>query len=533
MQFLGLSRGGIGLSLSLGNICIVASLLLIFYIITRIIYSLTLHPLAKFPGPIWTATSRIPYWIACLTGDQVLWIHNLHIKYGPVVRYSPNDLSFVDQGGAEWKAIHGHEKGGRELPKAREWFVEPANGIYGINSAPAHEDHRRFRKLFSPAFSERALKSNELVLRKHVDLLIAKLGEAVSERRPLDMVQMYQFTTFDFMGDLSFGQPLDLLRDLKYSRWLEVIFDSIKVIPVAQLIQYYPWVHSLFKMLEPQSIKDMKYNHFKYSADRVDLRLERGAEVQADIWSMVLAAKGGRATQSGGDVLSCGCFHVGRKYASHPSPCSFEYLTLTTHGAGTSLSGLTYYLLTNPKTLAILTKEIRSLFQREEDITLQSTAGIEYLNACIHEGLRLYPPVPVGVPRVVGDAGQLIGGQWVAPGTRISVHHYATYRSPHNFKDPAKFAPERWLRSKSGSDPSSSPYKDDRRESYQPFAYGPRDCLGRNLAMHEMRYILARVLFNFDLELCRESRGWDGQRAFILWEKKPLLCTLQAAATQS
>ncbi|KAK8008236.1 cytochrome P450 [Apiospora marii] len=511
MELLSLSYSRLGVSLELVDICIIACLFLLVYIITIITYSLTLHPLAKFPGPIWTASSRIPFWIACITGDQVRWMHNLHVKYGPVVRYSPNDLSFVDQDGAEWKAIHGHEKGGRELPKAREWFVEPANGIYGINSTPAHSDHRRFRKLFSPAFSERALKSNEPVLRKHVDLLIAKLGEAVSEHRPLDMVQMYQFTTFDFMGDLTFGQPLGLLRDLKYSRWVEVVFDSIKVIPVAQLIQYYPWLHSLFKTLEPRFVRDLKYNHFKYSADRVDWRLERGAGEQPDIWSMVLAAKGGEQVSL--EEMYC-----------HAD----VFMLAGSETTGSSLSGLTYHLLANPKKLAILTKEIRSLFKREEDITLQSTAQIEYLNACIQEGLRLYPPVPVGVPRVVGAAGQTIGDQWVAPGTRVSVHHYATYRSPQNFRDPDQFAPERWLSSSKVC--SSSPYRNDRRESCQPFACGPRDCLGRNLAMHEMRYILARVLFRFDLELERESSGWDGQRAFVLWEKKALMCTLRAAS---
>lgn len=158
---------------------------------------------------------------------------------------------------------------------------------------------------------------------------------------------------------------------------------------------------------------------------------------------------------------------------------------------------------------------------RKHPIDALQTSGI-------HEGLRLYPPVPVGVPRVVGDAGQLIGGQCVAPGTRVSVNHYATYRNPQNFKNPDTFAPERWLNS-NGSVPSSL-YKDDRRESYQPFAYGLRDCLGRNLAMHEMRYILARVLFKFDLKLCQESREWDVQRAFILWEKKPLICTIQPAS---
>ncbi|KAK7962803.1 uncharacterized protein PG986_003628 [Apiospora aurea] len=452
----------------LGTICLSTIFFIFVYIISTIIYLLTLHPLASYPGPVWTRASRIPFWIACLTGDQVLWMHSLHTKYGP------------------WKAIHGHEKGGRELPKAREWFVEPANGIYGINSAPAHEHHRRFRKLFAPAFSERALKSNEPVLRKHVDLLVRKLGEVANAGRPVDMVRMFQFTTFDFMGDLTFGLPLGLLQGLKYSPWVEAVFDSIKVTPVAQIIQYYPWLHSLFKRLEPRFVKDMKYNHFKHSADRVDLRLERGPAEKPDIWSMVLAAKGDQ--QLSLEEMYC-----------HAD----VFMLAGSETSGSTLSGLTYHLLSNPEKLEILKNQIHSLFKHEDEITLQSTAGIEYLNACIQEALRLYPPVPVGVPRVVTEAGLTIRGQWVASGTRVSVHHYATYRSPLNFADPDTFAPERWL---SGGGDSLAPYyENDRRESCQPFAYGPRDCLGRNLAMHEMRYVMARVLFNFDLKLRPES----------------------------
>jgi hypothetical protein len=39
--------------------------------------------------------------------------------------------------------------------------------------------------------------------------------------------------------------------------------------------------------------------------------------------------------------------------------------------------------------------------------------------------------------------------------------------------------------------------------------------------------ILARVLWNFDMELCAESSGWEEQRSFLLWEKKPLMCALK------
>jgi hypothetical protein len=117
-------------STTLGIGILTAVVLLVVYLVGSAIYSLTLHPLATFPGPAWGAVSRIPFWVSCLTGRQVQWMHKLHARYGPVVRYSPNDLSYADQGGKAWKAIHGHEKGGREFPKAKEWFVTPANGWY-------------------------------------------------------------------------------------------------------------------------------------------------------------------------------------------------------------------------------------------------------------------------------------------------------------------------------------------------------------------------------------------------------------------
>ena len=60
----------------------------------------------------------------------------------------------------------------------------------------------------------------------------------------------------------------------------------------------------------------------------------------------------------------------------------------------------------------------------------------------------------------------------------------------------------------------------------QPFSIGPRSCIGRNLAYNEMRLILARVLWNFDLELCDKSKYWNEQRTYVLWEKPALWCKL-------
>ena len=100
------------------------------YVFGTALYSLVLDPLARFPGPLSCAVSRLPFWVACITGKQVEWMHKLHIRYGSVVRYSPNDLSFADEDGTTWKAVHGHGKDEKEFLKAKEWFVSPANGTF-------------------------------------------------------------------------------------------------------------------------------------------------------------------------------------------------------------------------------------------------------------------------------------------------------------------------------------------------------------------------------------------------------------------
>ena len=47
------------------------------------------------------------------------------------------------------------------------------------------------------------------------------------------------------------------------------------------------------------------------------------------------------------------------------------------------------------------------------------------------------------------------------------------------------------------------------------------------MANHELRLIIAKVLYAFDLELLPESRDWMDQGTFFLWQKTPLMCKLK------
>lgn len=86
----------------------------------------------------------------------------------------------------------------------------------------------------------------------------------------------------------------------------------------------------------------------------------------------------------------------------------------------TLLSGVTYYLLTNPDAHKRLTDEIRSTFKEESEIDFTSVSNLPYLLACLEEALRLYPPVPIGLPRIVPKGGATIADHYVPEDVRTT-----------------------------------------------------------------------------------------------------------------
>lgn len=71
----------------------------------------------------------------------------------------------------------------------------------------------------------------------------------------------------------------------------------------------------------------------------------------------------------------------------------------------TVLAGVTYLLLKNPDKMKKLVEEVRTMFASEEEIDLTSVNRLTYMLACLDEALRMYPPVPTGLPREVPKGG--------------------------------------------------------------------------------------------------------------------------------
>lgn len=142
-------------------------------------------------------------------------------------------------------------------------------------NTPSIPDHSRIRRLFSPAFSDRALKQQESLFQQYTDMLMSKLLAVGG--RPIDMTIMFNLTTFDIMAELTFGESLHLLEDSKYTSWVRNMVVHVRALPILQFIKYYPLLNAVFDLIEPKHIKDNRRASAQHSIDRVNKRLERGS----------------------------------------------------------------------------------------------------------------------------------------------------------------------------------------------------------------------------------------------------------------
>ena len=201
--------------------------------------------------------------------------------------------------------------------------------------------------------------------------------------------------------------------------------------------------------------------------------------------------------------------------------------------------------------------------------------GLCYSN----ETLRLYPPVPMGSQRQVPHSGSgvQVGAtcvtpsvvphslapvrltsflvvRYIAPGTSVYVHTYSVHRDSRNFSPhPDAFWPDRWLIAsgvarptatppnpnsnscfKAHPTPSSEPQFVHNEAAFIPFAAGAMNCVGKGLALQEIRMVVCALVQRFEMRL---REGWDageyerGLRAYLVATRPELPVLLKVRRT--
>lgn len=307
-------------------------------------------------------------------------VQELHAQYGEVVRVAPNELSFTNP--AAWDDIYSNTDGANNgaFPKSEIWHGShggPASVFTTIN----FKEHARIRRFMDPAFSERAVLKQEPILQDYVGLCIKKLRERSKDgKTTVNIVDWFNFTLFDIIGELSFGESFDCLKKCEYEGWMDQMAASIKLHYLSINLRHYPIITALMKPLGPFLMpKDIVAQHMDYgqrSAAKLKRRLSsKDAADRPDIVSQLMRSEDRDEGLTSEEVLLN----------------SMLFINAASETTATALTAVVNNLLQNPASLSKLETEIRQ-FSNQSDLTLSILKNLPYLDAVLQEALRMCNP---------------------------------------------------------------------------------------------------------------------------------------------
>ncbi|XP_070495511.1 probable cytochrome P450 6d5 [Chironomus tepperi] len=166
----------------------------------------------------------------------------------------------------------------------------------------------------------------------------------------------------------------------------------------------------------------------------------------------------------------------------------------------TNSAAMTFCLIElarNPELQKKAQNEVDEVFQAF-DVTYDAVKNLKYLEACMLEALRKYPPAPIHSRECTKDYKIPNTNLVIQKGTDIKVPIMSLHRDPEIYENPHEFIPERFLDS-----PTGNSKLDDQKSAifYSPFGDGPRHCIGMRMARASFKLIIAVLLSNFTFYL--------------------------------
>lgn len=367
------------------------------------------------------------------------------------------------------------------------------HGIFNVDGQQWFHQRKTTSRMFTANFFKDHLW---VVAQKNVQKLKAILHEVASSNseEPIDMFDLINRYTLDTIGETGFGKNIGSMENPS-SPFLKS-FDH------AQRTCYYRFFVPGWWLLKATGL---------FTESETKKHFGRLDDYSRETVRELCGAIRGSAAEGSGDVRSrsfVGLFIEDAKKTG--AELSEDYLrdlvlNFLIAGRDTTAQAITwcfYCLSTHPEV------EARA---REEVLKVCGTQGpqyedlnrLPYVQAVLHEALRLYPSVPMeGKVSVADDTWP--DGTFLPAGTSVVLCVYGIGRDPAVWgPDAEEFRPERWLE----MDSVPTNYV------YPVFNAGPRECLGRRLAQVEMKACLATLLPHFSLKLAvpPEAVQYDGQ----------------------
>ncbi|KAH8797552.1 cytochrome P450 monooxygenase-like protein [Hyaloscypha sp. PMI_1271] len=437
-----------------------------------LIYRAFFHPLRRFPGPFSAKLSKITH-VLRIAKDSKNYLLNEQMfdKYGEFVRTGPNEL--ITNSPEAVSVILGISSKCTKAP----WYECVSYPNTSLHLTRSRVEHDKRRKIWDRGFSAKALREYEHRVTGFTDDLISQLTSRSGE--PVNVSRWMNYYAFDMMGDMAFGKSFDMLKTGEKHDTIELLQEGMAPLGVITPI---PWILILFQDIPGLSAGPKRF--LKYLLEQVAARKKHTPD-SPDLFSWLIDAE----KQSNDPI------HKDPRWLN--GDCGL----IVVAGSDTTTATLThvfYHLARSEEVFSKLRKELDSFYKPGSESEFRDLQEATYLNGVINEALRIHPPVPGGVLRVTPPEGITIGTTFIPGNVTISTPAYSLGRLESCYEKPSEFIPDRW---------GEKPEMVRDKGVFVPFSVGPYSCVGKQLALMELRNVIARIVTEFDVKFAPDEDG--------------------------
>ncbi|KAK3095965.1 hypothetical protein FSP39_021393 [Pinctada imbricata] len=383
----------------------------------------------------------------------------------------------------------------RFLDKADEYkFLHPWLGT-GLLTSTGSKWHSR-RKLLTPSFHFKILNDFVGVFQDQTQTLVRRLDGMV-DKEPFNISNFITLCALDIICETAMGRTIDAQRNSD-SEYVRCVNKITELILQRQRTPWF-WPNLLYNTIGYGKEHDYCLNVLHGFTEKVIA--EKSAE---------FSKKQTDKNKTVEDVLSAHAENEG-VYLTRENRLAFldmllyakqdgkpmssadireEVDTFMFEGHDTTASGmnwLVHLLGANPDIQKKVQDELDSIFgDSDRPLTMKDLKQMKYLECCIKEALRIFPPVPFYARSLTEDCK--FGEFDVPKGATAIVSTVALHKDTRYFPNPEKFDPDRFLPEHASK---RHPY------AYVPFSAGPRNCIGQKFALLEEKALLSAILRNF------------------------------------
>ncbi|KAK0618649.1 Cytochrome P450 monooxygenase aflV [Lasiodiplodia hormozganensis] len=456
-----------------------------------------LSPLSKIPGPIWSRYTNLPLKLALLSGKRTLFIHDLHKKYGPVVRISPGEVSISDP--TACRTIHRAGSGFLKSDWYSRFVDHEVPGIFEMSDAKQHAARRR---LLARAFTKTELRARwEGMIQTKTKLAMERISGEIESAGQVDVLKWWAFLATDVVGHLMFGESFRMLDLGEKNDYIRVLESTAKGRGMAVEL---PLLDFIGRHIPHPTFRALFHGH-NYLIDygKRAIAMCKSEDSEAGNIFARLQATDTSATD----------------FPLTELDISTEAGNLILAGSDTtafSLSYITWSVLDHPDVQARLEAEVATL---NGDFTDANLETLPMLSAVINETLRIWGASSGSLPRAVPKGGAELAGHYIPEGYTVSTQSWTLHRDEKFWPEPEKFNPDRWL-----NDPSPEAAK----MAFSPFGAGSRACLGIHLAMMELRIAIAMFFYRFRGARLVPGQTMEVENFFLIKPKMEHMMVLPA-----